>query len=133
MKYCQDCGAMLRGRADKKFCDDHCRCHYNNAINKIRDSGFKEINRILKKNTDILEKFSQQGIHQTTQRILSATGFNFSFSTHRLYDKKGETCICCYNYGYITINEEELTILQTTHLLYNKPNQQIPSQILKFE
>ncbi|MGY0040302.1 hypothetical protein [Pedobacter sp. NJ-S-72] len=100
MKYCQDCGAILRGRTDKKFCDDHCRGHFNNAANRDRDINFKQINRILKKNTGILEKLVQQGVKTTTFHLLSASGFNFCFSTHQLDEQNGEICICCYNYGY---------------------------------
>ena len=122
MKYCQDCGTIIKGRTDKKFCDDHCRGHYNNAANRDRDINFKQINRILKKNTGILEKFVQQGVQITTFPILSATGFNFSFFTHQLYDQNGEICICCYNYGYKKLNEVELTIKQVSHLLHHTQN-----------
>ena len=122
MKYCQDCGTILRGRTDKKFCDDHCRGHFNNAANRDRDINFKQINRILKKNTGILEKLVQQGIKITTFNLLSATGFNFGFFTHQLAEQNGEICICCYNYGYKKINEVELTIKQVSHLLHYTQN-----------
>ncbi|MFA6947300.1 MAG: DUF2116 family Zn-ribbon domain-containing protein, partial [Pedobacter sp.] len=29
---CLDCGAALRGRTDKKFCDDQCRSNFNNRM-----------------------------------------------------------------------------------------------------
>lgn len=119
MKYCQDCGTILKGRTDKKFCDDHCRCHYNNAMNRDRDINFKQINHILKKNTCILEKLIRQDIKITTFQLLSANGFNFSFFTHHLAEQNGEIYICCYNYGYKKINEEELAIKQVSHLLHN--------------
>jgi len=122
MKYCQDCGTILKGRTDKKFCDDHCRSHYNNAVNRDRDTNFKQINHILKKNTSILEKLVHKGIKTTTFHLLSATGFNFSFFTHQLYEQNEETCICCYDYGYKKINEEELIIKQVSHSLHNNEN-----------
>jgi len=123
MKYCQDCGTKLIGRTDKKFCDDHCRCHYNNAINRDRCTNFRDINRILKRNTSILEQLNQKGIKFTTLHTLSATGFNFSFFTHQLEEQNGKICICCYNYGYIRLNEQELTIKQVSHLLHNSEKQ----------
>jgi len=29
-KTCLACGKILKGRVDKKFCDDYCRNNYNN-------------------------------------------------------------------------------------------------------
>ena len=29
---CLTCGTELRGRTDKKFCDDYCRSAYNNKM-----------------------------------------------------------------------------------------------------
>lgn len=120
MKYCQDCGTLLKGRTDKKFCDDYCRCHYNNELNRNRDQDFKKINNILKKNTSILEKLIEQGIKNSTPHSLSAAGFNFNFLTHQLQEQNGEMTIYCYNYGYIKINEEQLVLKQVTHPLYFK-------------
>ena len=34
-RYCLDCGAVLHGRADKKFCNDQCRNNYNNQLNSV--------------------------------------------------------------------------------------------------
>lgn len=120
MKYCQDCGAMLKGRIDKKFCDDYCRCHYNNEINRNRDQDFKKINSILKKNAGILEKLIQHGVKTSTPHLLSGAGFNFNFFTHQLQEQNGEITIYCYNYGYIKINEQQLVIKQVTHSLSSK-------------
>jgi hypothetical protein len=36
IKKCLACNKTLRGRADKKFCDDYCRSNYNN-LQKIKD------------------------------------------------------------------------------------------------
>lgn len=120
MKYCQDCRTILKGRIDKKFCDDYCRCHYHNNINRGRDQDFKKINSILKKNTCILEKLIEQGIKTSTLHLLSAAGFNFSFFTHQLAEQNGEISIYCYNYGYMKINAEHLVIKQVTHSLSSK-------------
>jgi len=32
-RLCLDCGEAIRGRADKKFCNDQCRSNYNNQLN----------------------------------------------------------------------------------------------------
>ena len=34
-KRCLECGDVIKGRADKKFCDDQCRSNYNMAIGAV--------------------------------------------------------------------------------------------------
>ncbi|MBC7654417.1 MAG: DUF2116 family Zn-ribbon domain-containing protein, partial [Oligoflexus sp.] len=45
-KQCLDCGNSIKGRADKKFCDDQCRSNYNNRIKAIEHPQIKKINQI---------------------------------------------------------------------------------------
>ena len=33
---CLQCDKVIRGRIDKKFCDDWCRNNFNNALNRKR-------------------------------------------------------------------------------------------------
>jgi hypothetical protein len=44
-KTCLQCGTELRGRIDKKFCDDQCRTAYNNSI-KTDSAIIKNINNL---------------------------------------------------------------------------------------
>ena len=56
-KNCLSCGKLLKGRVDKKFCDDYCRNNYNNQL-KARSSHsayVRSINNTLLKNRKILE------------------------------------------------------------------------------
>ena len=34
-KECLECGVLVKGRIDKKFCSDYCRNSFNNKVNKI--------------------------------------------------------------------------------------------------
>ena len=56
-KTCLACGKTLKGRIDKKFCDDYCRNNYNNQQKaKGNHSAFvRNINNALLKNRKILE------------------------------------------------------------------------------
>jgi len=110
MEHCLDCGAKLRGRPDKKFCDGYCRSHYNYELNKDKNAALKEINSILKKNADILEKMDKNGFSTFTQQMLVIEGFDFNFFTHQAYGQQGEVYKCCYNYGYRFINDDELSL-----------------------
>lgn len=110
MNHCLDCGAKLSGRLDKKFCDDYCRGHYNNQLNRDKHSRLKEINSILKKNASILEKLESKGIITLSRQILLAAGFDFNFFTHQLSGQQGELYHCCYHYGYHFVSDDELVL-----------------------
>src|SRR5690606_5358857 len=57
-KQCQQCGRPLKGRTDKRFCNDDCRNNFNRAKRrKITDQApdtIPEIIRIIKRNYQIL-------------------------------------------------------------------------------
>lgn len=112
MEYCLDCGSKLRGRMDKKFCNDNCRSHHNNILNKEKHLELKKINTILKKNESILKKLNQNGVKKLTTAVLIAEGFDFNFFTHQLTGRNGELFNYCYNYGYLLLNEEEICLTQ---------------------
>lgn len=108
-KNCLECGLLLRGRTDKKFCGDHCRGHYNNMRNKNRDTGRKAINNILGKNAGILEKLQKNGVTQIHPHTLASIGFNFNYFTHQ-YDDDGMLYYCCYSFAYTQVNDKVLIL-----------------------
>jgi len=54
-RHCFECGEPLKGRIDKKFCDDACRNSYNNRVNKDTKNLIRNTNNRLRKNYRILE------------------------------------------------------------------------------
>jgi len=109
-RYCRDCGKVLRGRSDKKFCDDYCRTHYNNQLHKEENMVLREINKVLRKNKSILERFYTAGKTNQDQLVLLAAGFNFDYFTHQQYGSDGEAYIFCYEYGYRLLENGRLLI-----------------------
>ena len=62
-KTCLICGRPLKGRSDKKFCNDYCRNSFNNT-QKFRESHndvVKLINNALARNRRILESLLPNG------------------------------------------------------------------------
>ena len=57
-KSCLECGRVLMGRADKKFCNDQCRNAYNNNANKESSNLIRKVNNRLRKNYKILNNFT---------------------------------------------------------------------------
>ncbi len=110
-RLCIDCGAELRGRTDKKFCDDQCRSNYNNQL-KANDQGFlKRVNQILKKNRNILLEKNPEGKVKVKRAELLRKGFNFDYYTHTYQTQSGATYIFCYEYGYLLLKDDDVLLV----------------------
>jgi hypothetical protein len=104
---CLTCNTELRGRADKKFCDDQCRTTFNNQ-QKAEPPFVKEITSALKKNRRIMEGLIpvDTGKIKVSQQKLLAKGFNFAYHTHTYTTKVGTHYTFCYEYGYLKIDND---------------------------
>lgn len=111
-RLCLDCKAVLNGRADKKFCDDQCRTNYNNHLRAEDNSFLNEINRILKKNRDILRAKTPEGKAKVKRDALVRKGFDFNFHTHTYATQKGQVYFFCYEYGYLPLENDELLLVK---------------------
>ena len=111
-RLCLDCNAVVNGRADKKFCDDQCRTNYNNHLRAEDNSFLNEINRILKKNRDILRAKNPEGKAKVKRDALVRKGFDFNFHTHTYATQKGQVYFFCYEYGYLPLENDELLLVK---------------------
>ncbi len=89
-KKCPECGELILGRADKKFCSDMCRNSYNNRQNSDSTNFMRTVNNILRKNRRILEELNPNGKTSVHRDKLSEKGFNFSYFTSIYTTKKGQ-------------------------------------------
>jgi hypothetical protein len=106
-KTCLTCGRAVRGRSDKKFCDDSCRNNYNNQIKSENNICIRNINRILKKNRRILQDILASGeMVKTKKERLTEEGFRFRYFTHTYTNKKGSVYFFCYDYGYLPLEND---------------------------
>lgn len=111
-RFCLDCNAVLKGRADKKFCDDQCRSNYNNRLKADDHSFLKQVNSILKKNRAILMAKNPEGKTKVKREALIRKGFDFNFHTHTYATQKGSTYVFCYEYGYLLLENEEVLLVR---------------------
>jgi len=112
VRSCLDCGNPLKGRSDKKFCDDGCRNNFNNRLKSDDGILFKKINLILKKNRTILAKLNPDGKIKVLKKKILAAGFNFDYFTHHYQTQNGNKYIFCYEFGYLALNEEEYLLVK---------------------
>ncbi len=112
---CLTCNSELRGRSDKKFCDDQCRTTYNNQQN-IEPVFVKEITAAIKKNRKIMEALIPEdtGKIKVSQQKLLAKGFNFAYHTHTYTTKVGSNYVFCYEYGYLKIENDNYMLVKRT-------------------
>ena len=107
------CGETVRGRSDKKFCNDYCRNAFNNHLKKTNDN-VRRINHALGKNRRILERLLPEGDEtgKINKENLHSLGFQFRYITHTYTTKTGKTYFYCYDYGYLPLGNEWYLIVK---------------------
>jgi hypothetical protein len=114
VRSCLTCGKTIRGRSDKKFCDDYCRNNYNNQLKADDNNYVRNINNALRKNRRILLDLLPEGdeLVKTTREKLVTAGFRFKYFTHTYTNKKGSTYHFCYDYGYLPLDGDIFLIVK---------------------
>jgi hypothetical protein len=108
IKNCKTCNKPLKGRSDKKFCDDNCRNMYNNHQNAQSSNLMRNINNALGKNRRIIESIIGMGeeMAKANKSKLLQKGFQFKYFTHTYNNKKGNTYYFCYDLGYLPLEND---------------------------
>jgi hypothetical protein len=101
---CLTCGRPIKGRSDKKFCDDYCRSVFNNKLNSEANPCVKNVNNILRKNRRILSELIPDETARTTRERLMEKGFNFQYVTNTYTNKRGTQYYFCYEFGYLPLD-----------------------------
>ena len=113
-KSCNFCGKTVKGRSDKKFCDDYCRAAFNNELKSAANNYIRNVNNALGKNRRILEGILLPG-EQTAKANrdkLIEKGFQFKYHTHLYHTKSGNTYFYCYEFGYLPLENNWYLIVK---------------------
>lgn len=111
---CLECGAVIRGRIDKKFCNDQCRNGYHNRVKAEMSSTMKQVNQVLKHNREVLRQLIPEVKGKTTvnrDRLLQE-GFDFTYHTHTYTTRKGHHYTFCYEYGYLPLENDIIMLVK---------------------
>lgn len=112
-KKCLECEDEFVGRSDKKFCSDACRNSYNNKLNSDENNYVRNTNNILRKNRRILKSIIPDGKTKTTTKSkLLSEGYDLKYLTEFLKTKTGKVYFFCYEYGYLQIDEDKVTVVR---------------------
>ena len=115
-KLCVACNKPVKGRTDKKFCDDVCRNQYHNELKADTNNLMRNINHALGKNRRILEGLIVEGdeMAKATKEILLQEGFQFKYFTHTYTNKKKSTYFFCYDHGYLPLENDWYLIVRAS-------------------
>ena len=113
-KTCLLCEKPLKGRSDKKFCDDYCRAAYNNDLKSAANNNIRNVNNALGKNRRILEGLLPEGeqMVKANRDKLLHLGFQFKYMTHTYTNQKGNVYHFCYEYGYLPLENNWFLIVK---------------------
>ena len=113
-KICLFCKKPVKGRSDKKFCDDYCRAAYNNDLKSASNNYIRNVNNALGKNRRILESLLPDGepTAKANQDKLLQLGFQFKYLTHIYTTKTDKTYFYCYEYGYLSLENNWFLIVK---------------------
>lgn len=111
-KKCLNCSHELKGRSDKKFCDDQCRSSYNRESLVKRLQYVKRVNSSLILNRDILINMNSQGKTKVLYKDMLKHGFDFGYFTSILKTKAGSHYYFCYEMGYLQLNNEYVLLVR---------------------
>ncbi|HMK04964.1 MAG TPA: hypothetical protein VK489_12260 [Ferruginibacter sp.] len=113
-KTCLLCDKELKGRSDKKFCDDYCRAAYNNELKSVCNNHIRNVNNALVKNRRVLESLlpESRSTAKATREKLIEKGFQFKYHTHLYNTKNGTSYFYCYEYGYLPLENNWFLIVK---------------------
>lgn len=111
---CLYCGKPVRGRSDKKYCNDFCRNNYNNSLKGDDSKLVRNINNALRRNHYILQGLlpAEQETAKVNKEKLSRLGFRFQYMTHQYQNKKGNIYFFCYDHGYLPLENDWFLIVR---------------------
>jgi hypothetical protein len=113
-KHCKACGHLIRGRSDKKFCNDYCRNGFNNQLTAPTENNIRNINHQLLKNRRILEALLPLEEKMVMVGLLELTGngFNEAYHTQTKTTASGITQYFCYDLGFFKIENERCVVVR---------------------
>lgn len=91
---CLECGSVLYGRADKRFCCESCKNRYHNKRYQAERNLKLRVKTILDRNYAILSSLISEKIISVCRLDLQQMGFNIDYMTAFSKINKHECCSC---------------------------------------
>lgn len=112
-KVCLTCSKLLKGRADKKFCDEACRNQHNNTLNSDINAEMRHTTNILRKNRRILQELlGEQEKIKTSVKKLTDKGFMMDYLTQLYITKAGSIYRYSFEFGIMLLEEGMVLVVK---------------------
>ena len=111
-KKCPECGDLIVGRIDKKYCSDGCRNAQNNRLNKDSKNLIRNTNNRLRKNYRILEALNPNKKMKCSRSKMIEKGFDFNYFTSIYTTKAGTIYYFVYDQGYLPLEGEYYALVK---------------------
>jgi hypothetical protein len=117
--YCNYCDKELKGRIDKKFCNDWCRNSYHFAANNDTTRAIRNIDNALHRNRRVLKLLAKTANPdgKVLREQLLLHGFSFRYYTNSQIDTHGKMIYYCYDHAYQLLSRGKILIVQNNILL----------------
>lgn len=116
-KRCVECAELIKGRSDKRYCNDACRSSYNNRLKPVKPNIINKINKQLIKNRKILaDLLQEEKLLKVNEDRLLTLGFDLAYHTHDLLTSKGQTYYFIYEYGYLPLENQQYLIVKNKNI-----------------
>jgi hypothetical protein len=119
-KKCLDCGQLVMGRSDKKYCSDQCRNSHHNKRGRRINNLIRRINRRLSCNRRILYDLNPLGKHTVTREMLESKGFDFGLFTEISAGDANREYYFCYDQGYCFLSSHKVLLVDRSRLEFSK-------------
>jgi hypothetical protein len=117
---CRHCGKPLRGRSDKLYCDISCKNAFHNQEQKNDLRAIEQIDRILRHNRKVLKAvLGDRPKAKVSRTALIRQGFDFKYYTHHQRGSNNIELTCCYDFGYLHLDQEKTLVVRITTPLYS--------------
>jgi hypothetical protein len=99
-RFCINCGLPVFGRADKKYCDDHCRNDFHNSQSVTNSKLMRPSHKKLRRNYEILSGVVDAGVCEIAKDELLVYGFNIKAMTELDLREDGTMLYGIYDIQY---------------------------------
>src|SRR5687767_8091940 len=114
VQFCLECEKILRGRSDKRFCDQKCKNNYYNEFRRAKQPfQFRQINRILIHNRNILRELFENNKTRILKKEICLEGYLHSYFTHVIIGQEKTDSFFCYDYGIREESEDYYVVLKS--------------------
>lgn len=110
-RLCPCCNSEVHGRRNKVFCNDHCRAAYHADRKREEEVVIRSINKILRKNRDILRRLNTRGKTVVNKVELNVLGFDFKHITSTYKTSSDIVYFYCYDEGYRLLDEGRMLLV----------------------